>query len=1065
MKNLGFRLLVLWIIACITDVLPAQTVFQPFRSSRFERFVSSEYFDVYYKDGNEAMATRVAKYAEMARSELGFLYDYKPSSRYVLRLLNHPYELTYTNALYQPNEGYYPYGIIPLPKLDAAIIVPDDPSTLYYAIKRSVSEVILKEFGYGQDLPNVIQNELLSVKPPWFYEGLSAFVADGWTYRDELLLQSTPKLNPIDLALNEKTEAAEVLRKSIWFFIAQEYGPQKFAELIYLAKITHSVETAIIAVLGIPLNTFTQRWKAFLIAHIEALNEQRVALISVPDVEKITLPDGYKSLCFAGGEDKMLIYGYKNGKILVWVYEKPSRTFRETGIAFGYKNKVSANLKYQFPAAWFPDENKFLYTLYHLGKWEVWEYDMVKEENMLVYADSSIQRILHLSISHDGSKVAFSAIQEGKTDIWIGYKDFSGLRKITHDVFDDLNPEWSYDDNVLYFSSNRETNRVSERKQPEWDYFKKQHDIFAFSLHSMQDTLTYITQTPEIQERMPYNPNSYEVFYLSDNTGMWDLYKCNLFTKETEMLTKMEAGIETWQTTSGQDVYFSVYENGKPEIYTLNRPETGGSPPPLTPFRKEYLALLNQKKAILLTKEEPIPEAPEKKETAEITPLRYYIFDDNVSDNHSVEPGEEKKEEVAQRLKKHLPEWKNINITSGQSFKNQWRAEYLQMSLVYHALPRSGVMMGVGYHDLLHHHRIEASVTPYFSMLPFIQFGNADARVNYVFQALRPDFHIETGGAIRVYQQEALSPALLDSLAYRFTNIYGKATVTYPFSTRFRAGISQAFHRIQKQDLRLVYAQTLNDDKRGVSRSNLFVDFTSLIFKEESPVKGTLIHGEANFYRHLTGEARPFSIVKFSAKHYQPVWKNMILATNFQSGFGFGESSPTFYLGGIDNWFLGILRRNRPGSPAYTGKINLDVTDFSFQEFAMPVRGFWFNSRNGNKYLVANWDLRIPFSNFRPAMLNAKPILGWELIPFFDVGTVWKTGNPFSQKSPTDVQVIYGNPVTVQLQTLKSPFVWGFGAGIKSQFLNYIMRMDLAWGIDDNTLQKPVLTLAMGRAF
>ena len=63
------------------------------------------------------------------------------------------------------------------------------------------------------------------------------------------------------------------------------------------------------------------------------------------------------------------------------------------------------------------------------------------------------------------------------------------------------------------------------------------------------------------------------------------------------------------------------------------------------------------------------------------------------------------------------------------------------------------------------------------------------------------------------------------------------------------------------------------------------------------------------------------------------------------------------------------------------------------------------------------------------------------------------------------MQTIIATPVTVQLQTLKSPFLFALGTGVKTHFMNYTIRTDVAWGIDDGTFQSPLIMVALGRAF
>nr|MBP6721575.1 BamA/TamA family outer membrane protein [Bacteroidia bacterium] len=136
-----------------------------------------------------------------------------------------------------------------------------------------------------------------------------------------------------------------------------------------------------------------------------------------------------------------------------------------------------------------------------------------------------------------------------------------------------------------------------------------------------------------------------------------------------------------------------------------------------------------------------------------------------------------------------------------------------------------------------------------------------------------------------------------------------------------------------------------------------------------------------------------------------------------------------------------------------------------YMEYITPIRGFQFNGRNGTKFVAANAELRIPLSRIMLNSLNTNPAYNIELIPFFDIGTTWTQGNPLSQKNPIDTQVINSYPLTITVQTLKSPFLMGFGAGTRLQMFGYSMRADLAWGVEDYTILSPRLHLSLGKNF
>ncbi len=59
-------------------------------------------------------------------------------------------------------------------------------------------------------------------------------------------------------------------------------------------------------------------------------------------------------------------------------------------------------------------------------------------------------------------------------------------------------------------------------------------------------------------------------------------------------------------------------------------------------------------------------------------------------------------------------------------------------------------------------------------------------------------------------------------------------------------------------------------------------------------------------YTNEQAKARKASIlfnVGFDARHYLPVYRNLIWAVRAAGDFSFGDQKVVYYLGGVDNWF------------------------------------------------------------------------------------------------------------------------------------------------------------------
>ena len=1043
----------------------------PYPNIALKEWVSSEHFDVYYTDGNQSLAEKTARLAEMARAEVGFLYDYRPSSRYILLCLNDGNALL--QSQFSQNTPNYASGTVPLPQLDAVVYMPSQPNTYYVIVKQQVAALMLKEFDYGQDLPQLIQTELLSYQPEWFYEGLTDYISNGWQYEDEMLLQSIPSQTLLEAALQGQGLSNRIVRKSIWFYIAHEYGPQKFAELLYLSKLSRSVETAIISVLGIRLETFTDRWLEFTVHHVAELEKGRRNMEDMSESSPIKAPKGYEIISFSVAEkaEKMAVWLDKKGKYSLFIYDIAAETWRNTGISTGYSHSWAEKVAPFMPLSFSPNGETVATIVWEGNTWKWLFYTIETHDFQKVTPDSTLQKVFSISYSHNSKRLAISALKNGRSDIFVGNGDGTGFKALTNDAFDDMEPSWGEEDNMLYFVSNRDTNLIKV-KNVAWDYFKKHIDIFAYSFENQSDTFHQITHTPHISEHQAMSPNGYEMYFLSEESGMFDLHRFNIFQGVNEYLTAFDQSIDDLQITEKQ-LIMTTWKQAKKELHIIPFIQNPVNPTINTDFRNEYYTLLETQKMV-----KTITMLPKTNDTLPIhaivvedsvqSKIRYYVFDDDVPDNHVVKTKPTKIENepipAKENYKKTPLEWNKIAVTQPSTATPRWRTEYLHLSFVYHPISRFGISLGAAFQDLQNNHRLEAQIVPYLGMLPYINFGSADANIRYTYLKKKIDFWGEMLGKQRMYVRESTNLNVLDSVIYKFEQVSAKAGIKYPLSHNSHIEIEGALHFLKKNDLRLVSLSPPNDQKNTLTSLGASYYYNDIQQQEDFQYKGMMLQASTNYYLSLANAAASFGNLQFSARKYQPLFKHIIFAANLQSSFSFGHKQ-TYFMGNVDNWLLGTLLRDKPGRPAYTGAISTDVTEFSFNQFVMPMRGFRFNARNGSKYILTNWELRIPVTRMIHKGLQAEPLYSWEIIPFFDMGTVWKYGNPFSQKNPTDVQTIVATPVVVQLQTLKSPFLFALGTGVKTRFMNYTIRADVAWGIDDGTFQKPLILVALGRAF
>jgi hypothetical protein len=204
-----------------------------------------------------------------------------------------------------------------------------------------------------------------------------------------------------------------------------------------------------------------------------------------------------------------------------------------------------------------------------------------------------------------------------------------------------------------------------------------------------------------------------------------------------------------------------------------------------------------------------------------------------------------------------------------------------------------------------------------------------------------------------------------------------------------------------------------------------------------------------------TSEGRYLMNAGFDARHYLPIYRNIVWAVRAAGDFSWGNQKVVYYLGGVDGWISPKFNRNN--QPA------TDI-DYTYQSLALNLRGFEQNVANGNNAMVLNSEIRMPvFTTLLNRPINNAFIRNFQLVQFWDLGTAWN-GKFNGIERPF---VVYGTtPFVVKVKAGGiGPFASGYGFGARSTLLGYFLRFDAAWELNGFFKGKPMLYFAMGLDF
>lgn len=221
--------------------------------------------------------------------------------------------------------------------------------------------------------------------------------------------------------------------------------------------------------------------------------------------------------------------------------------------------------------------------------------------------------------------------------------------------------------------------------------------------------------------------------------------------------------------------------------------------------------------------------------------------------------------------------------------------------------------------------------------------------------------------------------------------------------------------------------------------------------------KGTRYMFFAEYYERIDMRKQDMVVLGFDIRNYQKISRTLIWANRLAGSTSFGNNKVIYYMGGVDNWLI----------PKFDQETPIDYTQhYAYQTLATNMRGFNQNIRNGNNFIVFNTELRWPIIRFfsnRP--LKSDFLNNFQTVGFVDVGTAWTGTTPYSSENSLYTRTISNGSLLITVERQLDPWVGGFGFGLRSRLLGYFLRGDLAWGVDDGRIRKPIFYVSLSLDF
>lgn len=1024
-------------------------------------------FDTYFYVDGEELSKFTSQIVEKKIKEYETFFEFQFEERLIFQVYNNLSDFRQSNIGYiSSGSGNNIGGTTTIIQNRAFVYFENDYRAFEKQISAAVAKLMINQMLFGGSYTVQMANSSLLSLPAWYSEGLVRYISEGWgpkiddQVRDAVLSGRFDKFNHLE------GEEAILAGQSIWNFIAKRYGDNIIPNIIYLARVSKSVDSGFMFVLGMPFKYLTVEWLDFYKEQYTKEVSDRDIPLQEQEIHKTKKQRVYQQMKIAPNSKDYAYTSNEMGKYIVWLYD--SETGKKKSIV-RKEHRLQQITDYSYPLlSWHPSGTKLSYMIEEEGGIWLYIYDLEskKQDKRQIF---NFTKINDYEFSSDGKSFVFTGVKKGQVDVFTYGLLSNTYKNITKDKSDEKNARFLKDNKSIVFASNRESDSLVA--------FNTQYNYDLFVVDPEQETLKRLTRTKGIDEKDPINIGKMNFLYLSDQTGIINIAKAvydssisfidtsihyNYFSK-TSLLTDYKRNVKyySYNTKQSKLTQISKFQN-KDRLFSYDL-EVGNNADKKSVSNSIWKDNLIQKHIADSIKATEIDSV--KIETHPIqtkVDTSFIDFEDYQFDVESLS------EDILQADSSFSKKGKNQNFkpiyyfTSFYNDKIVTQIDFGFLNQSYQAYTGSAVYFNPGFNvytkmgvaDMFDNYRFTAGlkVTGNLNSAEYL-FSLEDLKTRldkqYIFhrQAIE-DYSLFANGDIET--QKTYSHQLMYVLKWPFSQVSAvRGTVKYRNDYGVHKSTSQ--RTLEKPDeqknwagLKMEYIYD-NSISMGI---NLYRGWRSTIFAEA--------------YKQIDGSKNNLFVLGFDFRHYQKIHRSFIWASRIAGSSSFGESRLMYYLGSTDNWIN--LSRTTPVFDESV-KRNKDI-NWAFQALATNMRGFTQNVRNGNSFLVMNNELRLPVIRyFSKSPVTSQVLYNLQLVGFFDIGTAWTGESPYSEDNLYNIEDHYQPPVKITIDNQKAPFVYGYGAGVRTKLLGYFIRADMAWGIDGDVKLPRIFYLSLSLDF
>lgn len=1092
---------VVWALASKAP-LYAQTNTEVFGQNRVQyrtfewRFFDTEHFRIYHYDrAGRSLARYVAEQAERDIGAVEKKLEGRFPKRFNIILYNQydEYRQSNTGLRWESELRDVPTGTVNLVGSQLVVYFTGVHTDLRRQLRLGMGRVVLERMLFGESAREMVKNYVNLNLPPWVVEGFIAYITDGWNTEADARWKALTAAQTIPNFYLLAEAHPEISGKAFWKWISDTKGPREVKSLLHMMRVRGSANGGIKAMLGIKeraagdsmLHYFRGQYAADSSNQAIPQKATRIAVVKRPDdgsvIRDIKVSPNGRDIAYTR---------WKQGVFEVVLQRVSGQSTTATIVSTGQHDYNELRPDPDYPLLSWSNDGFNLAILYRdRRKTRLRIYNALKGriQNVKV-PDTRFDRVLGMTFVEDNTRLVFSAIKKSQTDLYDFRIRGSRLTPITNDVWDDIQP-WYVSGGFrkgLAFLSNRPAPNLDVPAEvnvlPTGPM-----NAFFYNMTTESPELTQLSRSQRGENiSQPIQLGADHFAYLDDSTGIRNQY-VSVFGRDVRNLdsayglpvTNLPQSILYHQFTPANDRVMYVLEDGEGfsvyqqpvQIPEINAPVA--TPQVTTLLRKELEARAIESRA---TAPFRAPNTPSSDSSVRPTPPPQVFqseFEPDTAVQAYITTATGRRIDTSVLLDPSITDSTYLKLRAQPyrlSFKPDFFSARLDNTILFtryqnvathgtgFTAPPLGGLITISLNDALENHRFTGGIR-----LPpnlkggtyFLQYENFTRRWDWSLLAYRDGNTYRT--PVGFYDQRGRFLFVRDEMIRNVSYLF-QGTVSYPFDRVRRVSLTAGV-RLDQLDWKAqdsISLRYLPDQ-----RSNWIISRAEYVF-DNSIMPGLNIRrgmrykvfaeGLVGLSKENKGTMYNFG---FDVRHYQPLYRQLTLASRLAASHSGGKQKILYFLGGVDNW---LFAKNASG-------VGIGQESYAFQALVTNLRGYERSARNGNSYAVLNEEVRLPIWNTlvkRP--VKSALLQNLQLVGFADVGVAWNGLFPTGENMDRPIYAqSFNNPVSLILDNPGNGVAVGYGLGMRTTLLGYFVRADAAWNIEG--IRKPIWYLSFGTDF